>query len=107
MNNLIIPVGWISAITVLLEIAFITVLETAFDKKVSTIPRKVCQFLMGFATLSYLCLIVLFSWAAFDMLNSGNIAGAAKLGISTLIVVVGVYILVLRRFLKAIMKKRT
>lgn len=106
MNQYIIPVGCISAITFLLEIAFITVLETAFDKKVSTIPRKVCQFLMGFATLSYLCLIVLFSWAAFDMLNSGNIAGAAKIGISALIVMVGTYVLVLRRFLTAVVKKR-
>lgn len=30
MNNLIIPVGWISAITVLLEIAFIVVIELHF-----------------------------------------------------------------------------
>lgn len=107
MNNLIIPVGWISAITVLLEIAFIVVLEVAFDKKASTISRKICQFLIGLTTLACLCLVVLFFGAALDMLNFGNIVGAIKLGISALIVVVGVYILVLRRFLKAVMKKRT
>ena len=106
MNHLIVPVGCISAISFLLEIAFIVVIEGAFDKKISTNIRRRCQFLMGLSILTYLCLIGLFSWAALDMLSAGNIVGAIKLGISALIVVVGIYILVLRRFLKTVMKKR-
>jgi len=99
--------GIASAVVVFLEFIFIFVEEFAYSDQVKRGVRIVSQCLMGLCTICFLVTLALCFWICVDLfLNGNDVVSAIKMLITTAIVLIGIYILLLRRFLKSIRKSR-